>query len=1110
MSKVKLSTNKTVRPFIYCYTTPNDISHTGWCKIGYTEDDVLTRIKKQTHTSDTEVKLEWYSVALFDNGETFTDKQFHLYLNKLGILQKSGHEWFQIDPNKAKQLLNTFKEMRLPDDEVVEYVLREEQKAAVELAKAYMPTSEKKELLVNAKPRFGKTLTVYDYCKEIDAHHILILTNRPVIATSWYNDYVKFIGSNSEYAFVSNCESVKHKPYCSTRKQYTEDLISNKKQRCIEFVSLQDLKGSKWFGGHFDKLKEVADIDWDILIVDESHEGVDTFKTNVAFKQIKRKETIYLSGTPFKQLANSRFSKDAIFNWTYAEEQEKKANWNYEEDGVNPYEDLPQLNLYTYRLPDMFSDENRMESEVDRSYLYDLNEFFKTNEKGKFVNDKDVDHFLDTITSVEKYPLSDDITKSQISHSLWLLDRVDAAKALAKKIQTHPGFVDYKIVVAAGDGKIDSDEKADKAFDKVIDAIKKHDKTITISVGQLTTGVTVPEWSAVFMLSNIASPALYIQAAFRAQNPCLISQGNGSFIRKENAYVFDFDPARTLDIMAQFANGLYADTAAGRGTAQDRAINIEKLIKYFPIIGENDDGELVSYTPEDVMTIPSKIHSREIVRHGFMSNFLFQNVGRIFNDPKAMDILGNVKEHKGANHTAPSTENLSYDENGQTVVPEDTIQDVIDQVQTQVDTALPEEEHENQLAEMGQQLKDSGSFLDTLRGMQSSPSQEVQQKRDTAVENFANERAEQIKDAISTAIGSHYQGNAIFNTKKIEKDIIERYKARIAEAKIQHDIEVERMRVEHAEKMKQQMTTAGAQQCVADYKAAQEQQTFEFECQLIVIENTFKKDIVQETITDIETKTQQKVNKKAEEDFAFPKLRAFSRSIPAFLMAYGSKDTTCDKFGEIIPKNIFKEMTGIELDDYMYFIEQQYFNEITFNDAIKEFFNVREKLANYFDETSTEDIFDYIPPQKTNQIFTPKKVVAQMVDMLADNNPGCFDDDSKTFIDLYMKSGLYIAEIVKRLFRSPAMKAKYPDRMDRLKHIFKHQVYGLAPTEIIYNIAKNFVLGFDDDLGEIEHNLKQFDATPYAADGTLSEKLDELFKKQEDVVLEDNALEEDT
>lgn len=1090
---MNLQTNKTIRPFIYCYTTPNDISHTGWCKIGYTEDDVQTRIKKQTHTSDTEVKLEWFSVALFDNGETFTDKQFHMYLNKLGIVQKSGHEWFQIEPNKAKQLLNTFKEMRLPDDEVVEYVLREEQKAAVELAKAYMPTAEKKELLVNAKPRFGKTLTVYDYCKEINAHNILILTNRPVIATSWYNDYVKFIGADSEYAFISNCESVKHKPYCSTRKQYTEDLISNKKKRCIEFVSLQDLKGSKWFGGHFDKLKEVADIDWDILIVDESHEGVDTFKTNVAFKQIKRRETIYLSGTPFKQLANSRFSKDAIFNWTYAEEQEKKANWNYEEDGVNPYEDLPQLNLYTYRLPDMFSDENRMDSEADRSYLYDLNEFFKTNEKGKFVNDKDVDHFLDTITSVEKYPLSDDVTKSQISHSLWLLDRVDAAKALAKKMQIHPGFVDYKIVVAAGDGKIDSDDKADKAFDKVIEAIEKHDKTITISVGQLTTGVTVPEWSAVFMLSNIASPALYIQAAFRAQNPCLISQGNGSFIRKENAYVFDFDPARTLDIMAQFANGLYADTAAGRGTAQDRAVNIEKLIKYFPIIGENDDGELVSYSPEDVMTIPSKIHSREIVRHGFMSNFLFQNVGRIFNDPKAMQILGDVKEHKNANHTAPSTDNLSYDENGQTVVPNNRINDAVDQVQGAVDAALPQEEQASQLVNMGQQLNTSKGFLDSLREMQSPPSEDVKKKRDTAVEDFVNERTTQVKDAIVSAIGSHYQNNAIFNTKKIEKDIIDRYRARIVEAKIQHDIAVERMRVEHAEKMKQQLTPDDAKQCVADYKAAQEQQTFEFECQLVVIENTFKKDIVKETITDIETKTQEKANKKAEEDFAFPKLRAFSRSIPAFLMAYGTKDTTCDKFGEIIPQNIFKEMTGIELDDYMYFIEQQYFNEITFNDAIKEFFNMREKLANYFDETSTEDIFDYIPPQKTNQIFTPKKVVSMMVDMLEENNPGCFDDDKKTFIDLYMKSGLYIAEIVKRLFRSPTMKAKYPDNTDRLKHIFKHQVYGLAPTEIIYNIAKNFVLGFDDNLGEIEHNLRQFDATPYAANGTLEEELDKLF-----------------
>ncbi|MCR4798729.1 MAG: restriction endonuclease, partial [Lachnospiraceae bacterium] len=144
-------------------------------------------------------------------------------------------------------------------------------------------------------------------------------------------------------------------------------------------------------------------------------------------------------------------------------------------------------------------------------------------------------------------------------------------------------------------------------------------------------------------------------------------------------------------------------------------------------------------------------------------------------------------------------------------------------------------------------------------------------------------------------------------------------------------------------------------------------------------------------------------------------------------------------------------------------------------------------------EKSVEDIFDYIPPQKTNQIFTPKDVVKRMVDMLEEENPGCFDDKDKTFVDLYMKSGLYITEIVKRLYQSEEMKKQFPDNADRLRHIFEKQVYGLAPTEIIYKIATSFILGFDEDVQIIKHNFRQVDALPYAKEGTLQEKLDELF-----------------
>ena len=169
------------------------------------------------------------------------------------------------------------------------------------------------------------------------------------------------------------------------------------------------------------------------------------------------------------------------------------------------------------------------------------------------------------------------------------------------------------------------------------------------------------------------------------------------------------------------------------------------------------------------------------------------------------------------------------------------------------------------------------------------------------------------------------------------------------------------------------------------------------------------------------------------------------------------------------------------------------FDAVVFDDAVKEFLALKRKLANYFDDTNTEDIFDYIPPQKNNQIFTPKKVVREMADALETENAGCFDNPEHTFIDLYMKSGMYITEIVKRLYNSPKLAATYPDRNDRLNHIFAKQVFGLAPTEIIYRIATAYILGFDENAVISRHNFKLYDTLPAARNGTLEQELDKVF-----------------
>lgn len=255
----------------------------------------------------------------------------------------------------------------------------------------------------------------------------------------------------------------------------------------------------------------------------------------------------------------------------------------------------------------------------------------------------------------------------------------------------------------------------------------------------------------------------------------------------------------------------------------------------------------------------------------------------------------------------------------------------------------------------------------------------------------------------------------------------------------------------------------------------------------------------------MENKEEEK--KRAGEEQARALLRGVSRTIPSFLMAYGDENLTLANFDTYAEADVFRDVTGITVEEFRLLrdggrVPDQngkmtdvpgYFDEIVFDDSIKEFLHKKEELANYFDESLTEDIFDYIPPQKTNQIYTPRPVVEHMVDLLEENNPGCFDDPNHTFADLYMKSGLYITEIIKRLFRSRKMKKLYPDDKERIRHIIRHQVYGMAPTRIIYLIATNFILGFDETLKAEQNHFVQADAAEAAKNGTLEQLVQQYF-----------------
>ena len=1095
-----VNTSHPALPQIYAYTTPEIARHDGWTKIGYTEQDVDTRLKQQMHTADVEYKLEWHGNATYeDTGETFHDTDFHGYLRKLDIVSKPGTEWFEIEPSPAHQRFYEFRENHgiVGDAPTpVEYRLRDEQERASEKTVDYAHLHERGEFLWNAKPRFGKTLTSYDFCKRIGAQKILIVTNRPAIANSWYDDYVKFVGFESGLAFISSVSTLQGKPYCLSREQYREGLNNGVPKGFIEFVSLQDLKGAIDFGGKYDKLAHVAELEWDVLIIDEAHEGVDTFKTDVAFDHIKRKFTLHLSGTPFKAIANEKFSEDAIFNWTYADEQKAKKDWDNSEL-PNPYAELPRLNMFTYQMSDIVAGEIKHGMDIDGEnveYAFDLNEFFGTNENGYFLHNDDVNRFLDALTTQKKFPFSTPELRDELRHTLWMLNRVDSAKALAKKLKQHPVFKDYEIVLAAGDGKLDDDEVSAQAFDKVRKAIAEHDYTITISVGQLTTGVTVPEWTAVLMLSNMKSPALYMQAAFRAQNPCLFSE-RGKFLRKENAYVFDFDPARTLTIFEEFANDLYTDTASGGGTADDRKQRVRTLLNFFPVIGEDENGEMVELDAERVLSIPRKIRSREVVRRGFMSDFLFQNISNIFRAPaEVLDVLQKLEPYK-----APSKElgvhediadELDLNENGEVEIPQEQViglangifgekvySSIADELDDVIDTITVDE--------------DGGSddaFLDNLQSI------------------FSDSIAKPLVEAANEKYGDEFRSS---QQKKVERRIKADVDIRLHREVGNFTIERNRIEKERAS----QLDLAQTQEEADEINRAQDKKIENARQSLVESLKDSRDELVKsagETVVR-EVETAKRENKKQTiEGSIRDHLRGFSRTIPSFLMAYGDEDTTLAHFDQIIPADVFFEVTSVTVEQFCLLrdggdvtdpesgetvhFEGQLFDPVVFDDSVHEFINLRGKLANYFDDSQDEDIFDYVPPQKTNQIFTPRNVVVKMLDLFEQENPGCFDDPDHTFADLYMKSGLYITEVIKRLFNSEKMCELFPNDRTRLNHILEEQVFGIAPTEIIYKIATNYILGANGEVGgSCNTNFVKADSAELAKEGKLAEFVEQAF-----------------
>lgn len=1073
MPNPNISTFREIVPYIYSWTTPDIPKYDGWEKIGYTEQESADkRISQQASQLNIAKVKQWAYRAAFitEGGGTFRDSDFHAFLKQQGIEREddptntpSRTEWhkFAGAPKQSQQYFFDFasKSFTTPVGESQDdYELRPEQHDAVTQALTAFDEQNADEVLWNAKPRFGKTLTTYDLARKMNARRVLIVTNRPAIANSWFDDYQRFIGHQTTYQFVSDSPSLDQRAPM-TREQWRAYSLEHvdADPRIIEFVSLQDLKGSKYFGGSFDKLKHIADADWDLLVIDEAHEGIDTTKTDVAFNQITRRHTLHLSGTPFKALASGRFGVDQIFNWTYEDEQNAKATWS--DDSVdNPYAQLPTLNLLTYQLSRMITDRLAEGVALDEDagnvdYAFDLAEFFATKDNGFFVYEADVVRFLDALTTQEKYPFSTPELRDEIRHSFWLLNRVASAKALERLLKKHPVFSEYTVILAAGDGRPNVgenaglDEDADdattvgKSLDKVRASIAKAEaeaeggKTITLSVGQLTTGVTVPEWTAVIMLSNLASPALYMQAAFRAQNPCTFTRGDTMF-QKKNSYIFDFAPERTLTIFDAFANNLAPSPPVDAG---DRRENIRRLLNFFPVLGEDTEGRMMELDAAQVLTFPQVFKAREVVRRGFLSNLLFANVSGIFRAVEHFeDILNQlpVAKEKKAKQVGPID---------MPVPPPTTDPD--GNVQIDVGTVI-----NPKVAELGKPIY-ADADVPRLDPATTKAADAAKQVAAVVTEKARDTRAK---------VAAEY-GMTAKQVENDERSTEAQVKAKVERAYVDHQIALNHIDAEGAD------AATEAEFIALDEKKAEAKA--ELDARVLAIFHSTLDSVTETVVTREETKkAQSQANKTM--DAARDHLRGFARTIPMFLMAYGDRETELANFDDYTPDDVFAEITGITEDDFRKLRDGReitdqatgdvtrvpgLFDEAVFNQAIQEFLNKKDELADYFDPALTEDIFAYIPQQKTSLVFTPKPVVQLMCDTLEAENPGIFSDPDKTFADLFSTAGLFCMEIVRRLDQGLA--AAIPDQHERLQHILTRQVFEMSPNKILHDITIEAVSG---------------------------------------------------
>lgn len=610
MSKEFFPQRPNSRPTIYAYEDMNP-QYEDLLKIGYTTVDVRTRVAQQYPTlrpGKLPYKIVLEESAMRNDGTVFTDCDIHCFLRSRGMKNPRG-EWFKCSVKEVKAAVIAIRSGQMNEENrVLDFKMRPEQAAAVEKTVAYFKGSRKERpekpphFLWNAKMRFGKTFATYQLAKRMGWRKVLVLTFKPAVQAAWEEDlkcHIDFKG----WQFIAPGGL----PFGRV----------SKKRPFICFGSFQDYLGkNKSTGGIKTKNEWVHAVDWDCVILDEYHYGAWRENAKELFEAEEKKEIefgegvgienfdeesmpittsayLYLSGTPFRAIASGEFIEEQIFNWTYSDEQRSKQEWKGKD---NPYSPLPRMVLLTYQLPDSIR-EIAMQGEFNE---FNLNVFFSAEgigEKAKFTYQDEVQKWLDLIrgafleTTIDNLklgakkppmPFSDTRLLNVLSHTLWFMPSVASCYAMRNLIiqKQNRFYRDYRVIVAAGSSAGIGVEALPPVQEAMDDPLKT--KTITLTCGKLTTGITVKPWSGILILRDTSSPETYFQAAFRVQSPWTIKNPDSTMpnqeqIIKEECYVFDFAPDRALRQIADYSCRLNINES-------NPEKKVEEFIRFLPVL----------------------------------------------------------------------------------------------------------------------------------------------------------------------------------------------------------------------------------------------------------------------------------------------------------------------------------------------------------------------------------------------------------------------------------------------------------------------------------------------------------------------------------------------